>query len=858
MNPVTLAAGCLIGLSAVASVVRANQPVTIPGGPARYHYVYHKEAKPLALDGSRLAVRGDEALIRIAAQNLHPTGVRLEAHPITGWWMITGFGVLDADRIEQVVAELAAADGVEFASPVFVDDMGGPMFVTPNLIVGFAPGAAEADREALIKQVIAAEVTQRDWMPGVDMARVLTRSGLEVLQAANQLAVMNQTLFAEPDMVFTGRGGAVPNDPRFGELWGLHNTGQSGGQNDFDMDVPEAWDVHAGSSAIINVVIDTGVDLTHPDLNLAPGNDLTGNNTLGGPGNNCDNHGTPVAGCIAARSNNSTGVAGVAPGCRVASARCFVSNAACDGSWTTQGAWTVNALNWAQSIGARVTNNSNGYGFTSAAIDTAYTNTRNAGIVHFASAGNDGSGSLTYPGRLNFVNGVAALNRFGSRASFSQFGTNLDYSAPGQGITSTDRQGGFGYAAGDYAVVDGTSFASPYASGVACLLLSRNSGLTPQNIEDIMNATCTDLGVAGYDTGYGSGLVNAQRALNWIVPAGDGCSSAVDVPFGVYSNTLVGAGNPSPVSLSCGSAGGNPDVWYRYVAPVTGTLIVHTCGTHDGLGTDTVLSLHNSCTSASAACNDDGTGQCGGADTGTLRDSYLEYNLGAGQAILIRVSKFGATAVGAFNLTIGFAAANDSCSNATDVSAGGTYFGHLRYTSNDQNFTGICGSSATNPDAWYRFTAPAGSSVRLVASTCGTHDAAGVNTGMDTVLSIHPACGAAAASCNDDGNGECGSADTGSFRDSYLATTVPAGQTVLIRASHFSTVTPGPFRVNISATPVACPADFNQSGAITVQDIFDYLSAYFTQGPGADFNNSGSVTVQDIFDYLTAYFGGCP
>ncbi|MCC6323112.1 MAG: S8 family serine peptidase [Phycisphaerales bacterium] len=799
------AAGAFASLSSAFAAVDQGQ--------AGYHYTYHKQIKPLSIDTSRIAVLADDVeAVKAAVVAAKLDGGTVSPHGLSKWYLVSGFGVADGARIERAVATLAVQPGISFASPVFFDLFDGPMFPTRDLIVGFSAGQPGAARDAIVDRVIEVEARRHDWMPDVDVATVKSQNGFDVLNASNALAAMGATLFAEPDMVFSGRGGLIPNDPQFGDLWGLRNTGQAGGLNDFDMNASEAWDVHAGSSAIIDVVIDVGVDMTHPDLNLGPGADFTGNGTAGDPGNSCDHHGTAVAGCISARINNSLGVVGAAPGCRVASARCFVSTIPCSGSWNASGSWTVDALNWAQSIGARVTNNSNGYGFTSGAIDTAYTNTRNAGIVHFASAGNNGTGTIGYPASLGPVNAVAALDRFGNRAGFSQFGTGLDFSAPGVTINSTDRQGAPGYTGGDYNVVDGTSFASPYASAVACLILSRNSSLTAAQVETIMANTCRDLGSAGYDTGFGWGLVNAQAALNAIVPPGDGCSSPVGVGVGSYANTLVGAGNPTLVGGVCGGAGANPDVWYSFIAPVNGVLTASTCGTHDAAGVDTgidtVLSLHASCTDAASTCSDDAPGACGASDGGIQRDSVVTQSMSAGQAALVRVSKFGGGAVGPFTLNISFAAANDACASAQDVSSGGTFFGDLAYTNNETNFPAMCGAAQTNPDAWYSFTAPATCPVSLTVSTCGTHDGPGLNLGMDTVLSLHTACVGAPVACLDDTTTGCTGLDSGIFRDSSLTRTLAAGETILIRVSKFSTVTAGAFQLNVSATAAndACAA----------------------------------------------------
>src|SRR6185436_20334842 len=107
------------------------------------------------------------------------------------------------------------------------------------------------------------------------------------------------------------------------------------------------------------------------------------------------------------------------------------ANVPCDNHWTGQSSWTVDALAWAVSNGFRVTNNSNGYAAPVASIDTAYTNAHSNGIVHFASAGNGSVGSIAYPASSPSVNAVAAIDRRGQLASFSQWGTGLKFAAPG-------------------------------------------------------------------------------------------------------------------------------------------------------------------------------------------------------------------------------------------------------------------------------------------------------------------------------------------------------------------------------------------------------------------------------------------
>src|SRR6202008_1299533 len=122
-----------------------------------------------------------------------------------------------------------------------------------------------------------------------------SRDGYQVLAAANRLAERTEVVYAEPDVIFTGRASLIPNDPGFTSCWGIHNTGQSGGIADMDMDGPEAWDTTIGDPSIIVAIIDVGAQQNHPDIHqLTPGFDAAGQNGGGGPVTTCDDHGTAV------------------------------------------------------------------------------------------------------------------------------------------------------------------------------------------------------------------------------------------------------------------------------------------------------------------------------------------------------------------------------------------------------------------------------------------------------------------------------------------------------------------------------------------------------------------------------------
>lgn len=429
-----------------------------------------------------------------------------------GDWRITT--VLSNSPDEAVASVLGA--GVAYATPVLTGIDGARVIPTRDILIALTGERDNVWRD--IGDELAAvgvpAVLSAPWAAfDIYRLRTLAMRGDDVLELADRISAIHGVALAEPDMVFTGRSAYTPNDPYAPLLWGIHNTGQTGGLPGMDMDGAEAWDITIGNASIVTVVIDSGIDQDHPDLHQLPGIDLVGGDRDGGPVNECDNHGTPVAGCISAIIDNNRGVVGIAPGSLVISARAFVSSLDCDGSWTTQTSATIDALDFAAAIGAKVTNNSNTYGYPSEAIAYAYESARESGVIHFASTGNDASSTITYPASLPSVNAIGAINKFGEKAPFSNTGPELFMAAPGVEILTTDRRGMSGWATGDTVYASGTSFASAYAAGVAALVISVNPSLPVAKVERILADTATDLGTPGPDDSFGWGLINAHSAV---------------------------------------------------------------------------------------------------------------------------------------------------------------------------------------------------------------------------------------------------------------------------------------------------------------------------------------------------------
>jgi len=272
--------------------------------------------------------------------------------------------------------------------------------------------------------------------------------------------------------------------------------------------LPSAWDTTTGSASVVVAVIDTGVQTNHPDLS---GKLVAGYNTINDTTNVADDngHGTHVAGTIAATTNNGSGVAGVCWACKVMPIKAmdaFGGGAVSD---------IVEGVNWAVANGADVINLSLGISLpgcpTSTTLNTAITNAWNAGVIVVAASGNNADDADTSddcvmsPASHANAIAVGAFGPTGVRAGFSNYGPELDISAPGEYIIST-------VPGSTYQLFNGTSMATPHIAGVVGLMIS--SGITDKDaIRAQLLSTATDAGTAGFDNYYGHGRVNAALAV---------------------------------------------------------------------------------------------------------------------------------------------------------------------------------------------------------------------------------------------------------------------------------------------------------------------------------------------------------
>lgn len=371
----------------------------------------------------------------------------------------------------------------------------------------FAAASFQPDRFGLAID----ESCESPYFTRLNLTRDALARGMTVERVIQALNSDPAVRVAEPDYIYRTTQ-SLPNDTRFGDLWGLHNTGQQGGTPDADIDAPEAWVISMGRSNFRVAVIDTGVDHTHKDLKA---NILRRSNgtVIGMDFYNNDNnpmddngHGTHVAGTIAATGNNSLGVIGVAPLTKIMPIK-FLS-AGGFGSLSD----AIRSIDFARVNGARVINNSWGGGGFSYLMLEAIKRCEAAGVFLVCAAGNDGMNVDDTPmfpagyNRLvtNLIS-VASTNRQDLRSAFSNYGEFVDVAAPGEDILST--------VPGDaYQWLSGTSMASPHAAGVMALINSRFSGLTYDQMKSRM-ANGSDVIPALYGVTTEGRRINAANAL---------------------------------------------------------------------------------------------------------------------------------------------------------------------------------------------------------------------------------------------------------------------------------------------------------------------------------------------------------
>ncbi len=450
---------------------------------------------------------------------------------------------------------------------------------------------------------------------GVALERVRTTAlGSQVLKVNRALSVREaerlaadiaasdpNVEYAEPDLIL--RKTFTPNDTRYNEQW--HYFEATGGIN-----LTSAWDKATGAG-VVTAVIDTGYR-PHADLNanILPGYDFISDTFVSNDGNGRDSdasdpgdwinpgecgpgdpavfeasswHGTHVAGTIAAVTNNSSGVAGVAYGAKVVPARVlgkcggYTSDIADAIIWTSGG--SVSGVP-ANANPAKVLNISlGGSGSCGTTTQNAINGARSRGAAVVVAAGNSNANAGNFtPANCTGVVTVAATGRNGGKASYSNFGATVEVAAPGgsggaNSVLSTLNAGSTNPGADNYAFYNGTSMATPHVTGVVALLFQAKSSLTPDQVTSILQSTARAFPATCSQCG--SGIVNANAAVD----AALGTVPPVDPPGTIAeaepNNSRAGAQIVSTDNTTVnGTIGSNSDNdYYRVSLPAGRTLV---------------------------------------------------------------------------------------------------------------------------------------------------------------------------------------------------------------------------------------------------------------------------------------------
>jgi thermitase len=364
-----------------------------------------------------------------------------------------------------------------------------------KVIVKFAPGAATGS-------AMPSGAHLGGTINGLG-ARVVSTTG-DPSAAAAALNRRSDVEYAEVDKPL--RLFATPNDTHFAELYGLNNTGQTGGTPDADIDAPEGWDA-AGMGAFpatggVKVgIVDTGITQTHEDLagKTADCGQAVGGVVTSGMCLDDNGHGTHVAGTIAGIANNGRGVAGVAFNSPLSICKALSGPL---GQGTT--ADVASCITWVADRGVKVLSMSLGGG-DSTTLQNAVSYAAARDVLIVAAAGNDGNATLNYPAAYSDVVSVAATDSRDVRATFSNANADVEVAAPGVNILSAYNDGG-------YRALSGTSMATPHVAGVSAVIRTKNPTFTAAQARSKLDASVDDEGAAGRDTQYGFGRVNLAKA----------------------------------------------------------------------------------------------------------------------------------------------------------------------------------------------------------------------------------------------------------------------------------------------------------------------------------------------------------
>lgn len=389
-------------------------------------------------------------------------------------------------------------------------------YASDRVLVRFRPKISEEYAGGLLRSYGFPAVRR---IAGIGVYSVKTAAGVSVAQTLAMLRRNGDVALARPD--YRTRLADVPNDPFFaGYQYNLRNRGgtldispeiQPQMTSGADIKAVTAWDQAKGDAGTIIAIVDTGVDLNHPELVsklVSYGHDFAN-----GDEEASDDHwhGTHVAGVAAADTNNAVGIAGVARDCRILPVK--VMDADGNGYYS----WIIDGITWAADNGADVINLSLGGDVDDPFLEDACKYAHDKGVVVVAAAGNDGLAGVLYPAAYDdYVLAVAASDYNDEIAEFSNYGPEVDVAAPGVWILGPAPEWYVGEGYQPYLFASGTSAATPHVAGMAALLKSARPDLTADQIMQIIRYTADDINkttAPGRDDHAGYGRINMERAL---------------------------------------------------------------------------------------------------------------------------------------------------------------------------------------------------------------------------------------------------------------------------------------------------------------------------------------------------------
>ena len=390
---------------------------------------------------------------------------------------------------------------------------------TPDeVIVKMASSASRSQRKSLLAFGDLSDDRMQD--VGVTVLKVPEGSVSRTIAALKKQAGV---VYAEPNYYVYAQN-VIPNDPGWPAQWGPPA-----------IRAPQGWELGRGSANITIAILDSGVDLAHPDLvsKLVGGYDF-----VNGDADPQDDfgHGTRVAGVAAAATNNHIGIAGISWGARLMPVK--VLNSSGGGTIANVAA----GVRWATDHGAQVINLSlGGPAPASNTLKDAVDYAVGKGVTLVAAAGNT-SGAVLYPAAYDGVIAVAAADRNLNHPAFSACGPQVDLAAPGVGIYTLE-------LGGDTVSVTGTSMSAPFVAGAVAILLGMPGNNAPSLVEHELKTTARDLGNPGWDSCNGYGLIQLDAAMRQALshaPATDTPNPISTAPPDAWGLTGGASSTPTP------------------------------------------------------------------------------------------------------------------------------------------------------------------------------------------------------------------------------------------------------------------------------------------------------------------------